>query len=104
MYFLTRSGSVHCGSLIALGFGTNPFLTRLRSLKRKTTSFFVHALAHGQDGIVPSCLRSIVPLQNTLCLQTDVFFSGTDDDMVEELNTDDASDLDKPFRHLDVFP
>gem|GEM_PF-4917059 len=40
--------------LIALGFGTNPFLTRLRSLKRKTSSFFIHALARGQDGVIPS--------------------------------------------------
>ena len=50
----------------------------------------------------PSTL--IVPLQNTLCLQTDIFFSGTDDDVVKELNTDDASDLYEPFGHLDVFP
>lgn len=102
MYFLTRSGSVHCGSLIALGFGTNPFLTRLRSLKRKTASFFVHALARRQDRGVR--LRSIVSLQHTLCFQADELFTGTDDDVVKKLNTDDASDLDEPFGHLDVFP
>jgi len=50
----------------------------------------------------PSTL--IVTLQNTLCLQTDEFFSGTDDDVVKKLNTDDASDLDEPFGHLDILP
>lgn len=50
----------------------------------------------------PSTL--IVSLQHTLCFQADVFFSGTDDDVVEKLNTDDASDLDEPFGHLDIFP
>jgi len=39
-----------------------------------------------------------------LCLQADVFFSGTDDDVVKKLDTDDASDLDEPFGHLDIFP
>lgn len=39
VYFLTRSGSVHCGSFNALGFGTNPFLTRLRSQKKNGVVF-----------------------------------------------------------------
>ncbi len=52
----------------------------------------------------PVRLRSIVSLQHTLCFQADVFVSGTDDDVVKKLNTDDASDLDEPFGHLDVFP
>ena len=49
----------------------------------------------------PSTLIDL--LQNTLCFQADVFFSGTDDDVVEELNADDATDLDEPFGHLDVL-
>lgn len=63
---LVHSGSIHCGLLTAFGFGTNPFLTCLCSLKRKTSSFFVHALARGQDGGVPS-VYALSSLYSTPC-------------------------------------
>lgn len=52
----------------------------------------------------PVRLRYIMPLQDTLRFQADVFFSRTDDDVVKQLNPDDTPDLDEPFCHLDVFP
>ncbi len=104
IYFLTRSGSVHCGRLAAFGFGTNPFLIRSCFLQRKTKPFFVHALARGQDGVAPSAYAIPFLYKAPCAFRLTLFFSGTDDDVVKKLNTDDATDLDEPFGHLDIFP
>lgn len=83
------SGRIH--SLLACALS--------KEKRRRFSSMLLRADRTGLSR--PSTL--IVPLQNTLCLQTDVFLSGTDDDVVKELDADDASHLDEPFGHLDVF-
>ena len=72
--------------------------------QKKNVVIFRPCFSRGQGQGCPVRLRSIVSLQHTLCFQADVFVSGTDDDVVKKLNTDDASDLDEPFGHLDIFP
>ena len=62
------------GLSMHLDSGTNPFPTRLRSLKRKTSSFFVHALARGQDGVNPS-VYALSSLYSTPCAFRLTYFS-----------------------------
>ena len=104
VYLLTRSGSVHCGSFHCSWIWDKsiPFSLAL-SQKKNDVVFRPCSCARTGRGC-PVRLRSIVSLQHTLCLQADVFFSGTNDDVVKKLNADDASDLNEPFGHLDVFP
>lgn len=104
MYVLTRSGIrplrvFHCPWIRDESI---PYSLALSQKKNDVVFRPCPCARTGQD--CPVRLRSIISLQHTLCLQADVFVFGTDDDMVEELDADDASDLDEPFGHLDVFP
>ena len=74
------------------------------SSKKNEVVFRPCSRARTGRGYYPVHLLYIIPLEDTLRFQADVFFSRTDDDVVKQLNADDTPDLDEPFCHLDVFP